>query len=229
MKLYNKTNTCDICREKDEENKLRSHNAYREIDEKGDWTGRWLCKSCYAKVRYARGETNSNIQQSLRDRRSGNQDPNSNNAKGDRFQELTCRWRSTVSTIPVEDLNKKNDDYRSPIDHSPDSELGIIDTQGRLYDPICRLWPITRLERYHNKKVDNIICYCANKDGTLVERIYIFPKKEIEKRTGIGIYKNPTDSHGDPKTSWYDEYRITDEEIMKKVNDIWKEIINEMK
>lgn len=226
MKVYNNTNTCDRCR-KDGENRLRSHNAYREINEIGYWTGKWLCKSCYSKERYVKGETNSNIQQSLGSRRMGCQNPNSNNAIGDKFQELTCIWRSRVSTIKVEDLNKKNDNYRSPIDHSPDSELGIIDTQGRSYDRIDRMWHITRLERYHNKKVDNIVCYCANEDCTLIKRIYIFPKKEIEKRTSIGIYKNPTDSHGYPKTSWYDKYRVVDEETIKEVNDIWKEIIKE--
>jgi hypothetical protein len=160
---------------------------------------------------------------SVRNLRTGNQDQNSTGAKGDRFQELTCIWRSTVSTLPVEDLNIVNDNYTvgTPIDHSPDSELGIIQTKGKFYDSISRYWSFGGLEREWKKKYDHMICYCANKDGTLIERIYIFPVKEIkDKRVCITIVKNP--SKGYP---WYEEYRIKDEETIKKINEIWKKII----
>ena len=35
------------------------------------------------------------------------------------------------------------------------------------------------------------ISNCASKDGKIIERIYIFPLEEIEKRKGIKITKNP--------------------------------------
>lgn len=64
-----------------------------------------------------------------------------------------------------------------------------------------------------------MICYCADKNGVNIERIYIFPKEEIVKRTGTKITKNP--SRGE---QWYEKYRVKDEEEIKKVNGIWKKI-----
>lgn len=46
----------------------------------------------------------------MRDRRTNNLDPNSSHAKGDKSQELVCELYGW------EDLNKKNNNYTSPID-----------------------------------------------------------------------------------------------------------------
>lgn len=216
---YNRTNTCDRCRDEGKETKLIPHtNAYREYNDEGNCTGRWMCRKCYGK--YGQNSSHNTIK-SLAYHRIGNLDPNCSSAKGDLFQELTCRWRSTVSTIPVEDLNKKLDNYNSPIDHSLDSELGIVQTKGRLYNSIDRKWGFGGLEREWRKEFDYEICYCANKDGNIIERIYIIPKKEIiDRGTSICIYKNPS------RYVWYEQYRVKDEDILKKVNEIWKEIIS---
>lgn len=68
-----------------------------------------------------------------------------------------------------------------------------------------------------------MIFYCANKDGSYIERIYIFPAWEIIKRTTVTIMKNPS------RRVWYEQYRIKDEKILELVNKIWKEIINRNK
>lgn len=221
---YNKTNTCDKCREKGKETKLVPGKALKEHDKNGNLTGKWLCKNCWYAINYKyRSDSTNNIIKSLANCRTGNQNPNSSQAKGDLFQELTCRWRSTVSTVPVEDLNKKLDNYNTPIDHSPDSELGIIQTKGCLYNPIYGWHQDFKHE--HNQiakgfKFDVLILYCVSEDGTLVERIYIIPWEEVIKGASIGI-KNSS------KYGWHKQYRIKDEEIIKKVNEIWKEIITE--
>jgi len=217
---YNRKNTCDRCEINFD---IAIGHPYREYDIDGNWTGKWNCNNCYEKY-----DPNSqrNLIKSMRDRRTNNQDSNSSNAKGDNFQELTCRWRSTVSTIPVDDLNKKLDNYRSPIDHTPDSELGIIQTAGRLYDSYNRCWSFGSLEREWYKEFDYEMCYCVSKDGKNIERIYITPNKEIkDKRKSIVIYKSHQYSRG---PSWYDDYLIRDEEILRKVNEIWKQIIEEV-
>ena len=153
--MYNDTNICDICKVE----KLVPGKTCREYDEKGNRTGRWLCKKCWWNTDYKkRLDSIACIRRQLTDRRLYNQDPYSPNAKGDNFQELTCRWRSIVSTILVEDLNKKLDCYNTPIDHSPDSELGILQTRGRLYDTYNQRWGFTRLGNEHSKKFDNMIC-----------------------------------------------------------------------
>jgi hypothetical protein len=109
---------------------------------------------------------------------------------------------------------------------TPDSELGTIQTRGKLYNPRKGSWSFGHLEREWNKSFDHEIFYCTNKDGTLIERIYIFPSEEIEIRKNIDIIKNPTDAHRNYITPWYEDFRIRDEEIIKNVNEIWKDIID---
>lgn len=204
--MYNQTDTCDRC------GRDFNGRALREYNKENKHTGKWICVNCYYK------EYNKVMK--LRDRRIGTLDPYSTQAKGDNFEELTCRWRTNISTIPVENLNKILDNYTTPIDHSFDSELGIIQTKGRLYNKRNQWWHFTDLQRDWNKNFDCMICYCSNIDGTLIERIYIFPKAEIIDRISITIYWK-TGSRG----SWTDKYRIIDTEIMKNVNEIWKNII----
>lgn len=215
---YNKTNTCGKCGEKLVYGKTR-----REIVE-GNWTGIWICNKCHNNYD---SNSISNIIKSLRDHRTNNLDPNCTSAKGDNFQELTVRWRSTVSTIHIEDLNKKLDNYTTPIDHSWDSELGIIQTKGKLYDSYNQHWAQNFITEHNTIRrgleFDYLIFYCASEDGKTIERIYIIPKEEIkDKRKGITIVKNLI-KRG---CGWYEQYRIKDEETIKKINDIWKEIID---
>lgn len=222
---YNETNTCDRCRV------YFYGKALREVNKEGKRTGKWLCNGCYNKdydnnVRKNNPNSHNNIVKSLANRRIGNLDPNSEHAKGDLFQELTCRWRSTVSTIHVEDLNKKLDNYTTPIDHSRDSELGIIQTKGCLYSSEYRRWSQSFKSECDqiakDFEFDILVLYCANKYGSVIERIYKIPVEEVIKRLGITIY---SDILRGPH--WYEQYRIKDEEIIKKVNEIWKKIIDE--
>ena len=173
-----------------------------------------MCKNCYNTRDYnKRSNCAHAIMKSLTDRRTGNQDPNSSNAKGDKFQKVTCIW------LDVDDLNIINDNYRSPIDHSSHPKLGIIQTNGRFYDSYNQFWQLVT-KRSIKKDFDNLVFYCASKDGKIIERIYIFPRTEILKRHTITIVKNPSKG-----SLWYEEYRVTDEETIKKVNDIWKKIL----
>lgn len=205
---YNRTNTCDRCGEK-----LVLGKVWREYNREGNWTGNWVCGKC--QQRYDPNSLN-NIIKSMANRRTGNINPNCTSAKGDLFEELTCRWRG------VKNLNIENDNYESSIDHSRDSELGIILTKGKFYDPVNGLWK-QECKRDHNKEFHNLIFYCVSNDGKIIERIYIFPKEEIIKRIGFAIVKNPTRTGG-RYDQWYEKYRC-DESIVKYVNNIFQ-IIN---
>ena len=213
-KKYNDTNTCDICG-----NKLVPKCALRERNKDGNETSRWLCRNCWNNFD---PNSHNSLKKSIANCRTGNQNPNHTNTKGDLFQKLTCRWRSIESIIPVKDLNIDNDSYsrETPIDHSWDSELGIIQTQGRLYSLKYRWWCLSGIEDEWYKEFNNMIFYCASRDGKIIERIYIFPKEELYNKS-ITIVRNP--KYG----GWYEKYRIIDEDTLKKVNDIWKEIIGE--
>lgn len=201
---YNRTNTCDRCGDK-----LIPHiNALREHNKEWNWTGRWICRECRNKDYYR--ETESFIT----NRRSGNQDPNSSNEKGDNFEELTCLWRE------IKRLSLEEDNYTLPIDHSKDPELGIVQTKGRLYSTDYRKWDVGSLDHEWFKEFDYMIFYCASADGKTIDRIYIFPWEEVLRRTSIGIYTNPA------RIGWYENYRVRDENVLRKVNKLWKEILS---
>lgn len=214
---YNTTNICPICRDEHtitNKSILYPRNACREKSR-----GQWICFRHW-ELDYERHNPNSNnnIKKLLADSRTGNLDPNSNKGKGNRFEKLTEIY------YEVDNLNIKNNNFEVPIDHSRHHILGIIDTTGRFYDPINRWWIFTDMNRYRNKDIDNIICWCANKNGDIIERGYIIPKGEIINRKGFTIVKNPTND-----VLWYEKYRIIDEEELKKINSIWKKIISKVK
>lgn len=198
---------CCIC----DEGNLTSKTTYSECDEKGYRTGRWFCIGCYKKEEYKKGKTGANIINEMRDHRTNNLDPNCSSAKGDLFEELTSIWRE------IKRLSVENDNYRLPYDHSRDPELGIIDTKGSYFSKSTSYEWVFNTERECRKDVDNVICYCLSKDGKYIARIYIFPKIEFFRKK-ICIYDNPV------RTVWYEKYRITDEDTIIKVNNIWKDI-----
>jgi hypothetical protein len=183
-----------------------------------------MCYGCWYDRDYKkRVDSANNIRKLMTGSRTGNLDQNSTQIKGAMFQELTCEWRSMVSTVLVEDLNKKLDNYTTPIDHSPDSELGIIQTKGKLYDSVSMMWS-QNWHREHNKEFDNVIYYCASEDGDLIEEIYIFPRHEVLKRSGVAIVKY--NSIGKIyRRGWYEKYRVKDKETLEMVNEIWRGII----
>lgn len=216
---YNLTNTCEKIRQVGFSwrmcgNELKSHHAHREYNKEGKKTGRWICDFCYNRYDPNRKNLYKERYGVVANSRTGNILQGSNKEKGDMFERLTSIWRE------VKILSIENDYYMGPIDHSRDSELGIIQTKGRFYNSVNRRWSFSGLEREYNKEFDFMISYCADKDGKYIEKIYIFPKSEIIKRKGITIVKNPS-----RWTPWYEQYRVIDEEIIKKINDIWKEII----
>ena len=195
---------CCICGK----DKLTSKSALREYDKKGDWTRNWLCTNCYTR--------DYDHNRRLSNRRIGNIDPNSNYAKGDRFEELTCRWKG------VKNLNIENDNYKMSVDHTPDIHGIIYQTRGKLYNSRYGYWFFGNFEMDWYKEFDIMICYCASEDGKIIMRIYEIPISEIIERKGMAIVKNIIYK----SCGWYEKYRITDEETIKKVNEIWKSLGN---
>lgn len=212
---YNPTNSCDKiikvgfswkrCGRKFDE--MKGHPC-REYNNDGNWTGRWLCDHCYDKD-YRRFNPNSttNIKKSCANKRSGNMKMDNNRSKGDLYEAVTCKIRR------VDNINILNDNYSSPIDHSRDFELGIIQTKGKLYDNIYKRW-VQNCERELYKVFDNLIFYCLSKDGKIIERVYIIPRHEVANRINIGIYDNN-------KPHWYDIYRVDE----RPYNDAYQDLL----
>jgi len=214
LRSYNKTNICPICRKEKkitDKSILYPKNA-RQIKE----TEEWVCKDHYGKD-YQKNNPNSqhNLLKLLRDRRTGNL-KDSYLIFADNCEELTCE------VFGVDNLNEKNDNYLSPIDHSRHPELGTIDTKGRRFSRNFGAnggWDVVYRITEYERQYDNAIIWCANENGDIIERGYIVPKKEIDKRRAIKIYKDTI------RLSWVEEYRIKDKKILENVNKIWKEIL----
>lgn len=208
---YNDTNTCpkilsdgSVCGRK-----LIPCKIGKDIDELGNEI--YVCKNCHD-ISLGKLKTK---------RRTGNLDPNSTSGKGDDFQKLSVQW------MGFRDLNKDRDNYNSRIDHIDPTTGLYYQTQGVFYNPTYKNW-ITKWKR-DNKNIKRnfvkIILYCASYDGKIIERIYEIPKEEVEKRTGVNIKRNPSRGGlGKNYDPWYEQYRIKDEETIKKVNEIWKKI-----
>lgn len=209
---YNKTNVCYKCRDENnitENSILYPRKACREYNSKGNWTEKWLCNSCWNKIRYIREETLVNIEKILKYCRTGNLDPNCNTAKAIKSQKLACilyRW---------EDLNEKYDNYAYLDCFDP--KIGLYhQVQMRYYISEKGYWPFNGFADEWKKIFEYMACFCISEDGKIVERIYKFPWKEIMERTGATIYKNPIDY------GWYKDYTVNDKEELKNANDKWK-------
>lgn len=190
--------TCDKCKT----GILNIKNAFREYSKDGDWTGRWLCKVCYdivynryrdMRITCCRSLTLSN---------------DCTTAKGNNFEELTHIWRG------VEILSIENNHYTGPFDHSRDQKLGTIQTKGSYGS---EFYTNNEIE----KRFDYLICYCASRNGKIIEAIYIFPISEVICRHGINITLNSS------RSSWHEKFRVKDKDELKKVNKIWQDIIKE--
>lgn len=182
---------------------------------------------------YSRYNLNSesNIIKSLRDRRTGNL-KDVRQIFADNCQECTCKW------LGCEDLNKKNDNYNSPIDCSPiprgvsvmiggklvDLSGKIPQVKGATYNSRYGKWGQSSETTEHSKEFDIVILYCVSGNGEKIERIYFIPKGNVIKISTIGIYKNPTDRWGNHIISKYEKYRVEDEKVLEYVQKIWKDI-----
>lgn len=241
---YNETNICPTCLEEKIEKGivltdnsiLYPGNAHLLTDKNGKKTKEWVCHR-HKVANYRKYDSNSfnNIRKLLRDRRTGNL-RDSGNILGDNCEKLTEKWLGTKRLSIIQD------NYNLPLDHTPipngvkinigDSSVDLYDkivqTKGRLYLLNYGKWGVAPLSREWIKEFDYLIIYCISEDGRTIERIYFIPKTEIynpktdRRRTGIAIYKNPNPSRG---PFWYEQYRVIDEEVLRKINEIWKEII----
>jgi hypothetical protein len=198
---------CSKCGRSD----LTSKTAYREY-KKQIWTGRWLCNKCYVK------DYQDETRKPFTARRMGDLNFDSPGFKGDLFEELTDRWRG------IKNLNEELNNYRTPIDHSRDPELGIVQTKGATKRIIRRLYGLydiwqTDFRNELGKEFDNLIFYCADNEMQNIERIYIFPVDIIYQKLFVSIFESDA--------GWYRAYRIKDIEIIKKVNEIFRTILKE--
>lgn len=212
---YNEKESCPMIKENgDIFGRLLYGNACREHDKEGKETGRWLCKNYYEKHDPT---SQYSILKLLIYSKTGNLNPNCNKAKGDRFEELNNRLHG------FENINKKNNNFHSPIDSIDPKTMLRYQTKGAFYNSVNRYWS-SNLENEHHKEFYSLTYYCASEDGMIIERSYEFPEYEVWKRKSIEIAKNPLGYRG---IAWYEKYRVIDKEELKKINNTWQKILHE--
>lgn len=229
-KFYNEGNVCRRCMEEGktiEESRLRSENACHEKDKNGNETGEWICANHYRRdyQRYSSNSTN-NIIRSISDRRIGNLDPNSPQAKGDKGENLLCEWKGYTN------LNKKLDNYTVRRDCLDEKTEEYYQAKIAYYNEKNRYWH----QDFRNIqdsvslgfRFKSLFLFCISEDGKIVERVYEIPEKEANNIAEIKIVKYRKNGllYED---GWYEKYRLKDENEMKKINEIWKKMLGEEK
>jgi hypothetical protein len=185
----------------------------RERDNNGVWTRKYICMTHYRESYKERPNGNfyKNNLKILSNYRTGNLDPNCTTGKGYIGQKVTCKTRN------IEDLNIKNNNFNCPLDHSIDSELGILQSKIAYFEIKYNRWHVcTRSEK--GKIYDYIIIYCVENDH--IVRGYIIPEFKIEQYTSISISKTPNRG-----IQWYEEYRINN---IRPYDNSFQEILKDM-
>lgn len=209
-----KTKIC--CKNKEHESRSGMREYWFRCSCKKDNCTRYLCYKCYQKYN---PDSWHNKRKLIAGNRTGNLDHNCSTGKGNNGQELA------VVLYGWKDLNKKNNTYNSPIDCF-DPKTGLFhQIKTVFYNAINGCWKTSHLEKEWEKEYKSMVIFCISENGLNVLRIYKMPIEEVKIRTGISLTKNPTDSCGNNITPWYEQYRVTDDEELKKANDIWQKII----
>lgn len=221
LRRYNDTNICPICREEwkrdgkelTDKSILYPQNTCVLEDKNGK--NKWICVRHHQRYN---PNSQHNLIKSVADRRTGNLCPNSEQAKGDKGEELLCTWKGYIN------LNKKFDNYRTRIDCLDENTGEYYQVKIVYYSSVRKRWDqdFTLLQNSISEgyRFKTLYLFCISEDGLIVERLYEIPEKDIRSRScHIAIYENSINS-------WYEQCRFTDKDELKKLNDIWKEIIN---
>lgn len=227
FKIYSDDNICPRCREENiitDKSILYPRNSFRDTDKNGKRTDEWVCKR-HGERNYKRYDHNSleNIKKSMSACRMMSLKYH-NQIIGYKCEKLTEKWTG-AKRLSIE-YNKYT---QLPIDHGPitghihimmgdklvDLYGKVPQTKGHSYNSTHNRWAID-IRNERNKKFDILIFYCISEDGKTIERIYIFPKEKMINK-GITISKNSSKG-----SQWYEECRVTDEDELNKVDEIWK-------
>lgn len=171
---YYKGRICCICRY---DLSIGNNHGFKEYNDKGDWTGRWICKPCYR----------------CADWRSGNLDPSSSHGKGFVGQQIIAK------TYGIEDCNLKMNNFRFCVDLSKITGYGY----GEVKTVSLNRMGEWKFSRVGGNKFDVLFLLCmdCNWPWKDVVRVYVIPWEAIGDISYITIYENPS------KESRWEEFR----------------------
>jgi len=166
-------------------------------DEKGKWTGHWLCNTCrmatdemkkYYKERYDEIKY-------VRDCRNGRIDITKERCKGCIGAQICAK------TLGVNILNIEMDNFRYYVDLSKHPNYGYCEVKTATFNKRDGRWYFHDI---HKEKFDTLLLTCMDQyspwDNVL--KMYAIPTHKITTSTTITIYDNPS------RKTWYEEFDV---------------------
>lgn len=247
IKSYSPTNICSICRyeyekygiELIDKSILYPGNVRHNTDKNGKKTNEWLCNRHGNRYdqRY-NPDSSHNLEKYSRYARTGKLDQNCPSAKGIKGEKLTD------GVFGTKRLSIIKDNYGLSYDHTPLPEGVSVEIGGTLIDLSGKIlqtkisnvnfsswiaknnvyeyeyWQFGNLKREADKIFDIEIIWCISRECKSIDRGYTIPREIAIENDNIYIYKHKTINAKD-----YEQYRITDKELLRKGNNIWKKIL----
>jgi hypothetical protein len=177
-------------------------NWRRDYDNKGNLTGRYLCKSCWDMHSPNSG---NNIIKSMANLRRGLLVIDNEKGKGIISEAVVAKIRK------LDILCIEMDNFNYVYDLSIDPEYGIIQVKARHLH--YGEWGIGH---FNNMDFDNLFFICMDEFWENIDRMYVIPIEDIPDSLGISIYKNPS------RGEWYRNFRIEE----KHYNDAYHNLIS---
>lgn len=168
-------------------------------DTKGNWDGTVMCDKCSRKMYNSLPDSYNNCVKYMRRSRLGNLDRFSNVGVA-----FIGQWIA-AKTLGIKDSNIENNNFGEPIDLLGHTIYGNIDVKTCTFNNIHGYWQYG-VKRHGSAVVtfDNIVVLCMDEYDIWknVERVYIFPKFEVENIVNTAITKYSSMS------GWYDKYKV---------------------
>lgn len=169
--------------------------TYKDYDDKGIWTGKWWCRSCWThKNEKNNPDSFYNVTKSMRPCRNKGIDKDSTFGKGFRGEQLFCKIRED------ENCNIKLDHFTSKVDVF-DKEYGKVQVKTVSLSLEHGKWKANDI----NKSCDTVVIICMDYDFKIVLRVYIVPRKHIQGNN-VTITENPS------RESKWETFRLKENE-----------------
>ncbi len=165
---------------------------YKERNDKGIWTGRWLCKAHYNKIKNDELDNYKNIIKEMRRSRIGYIDKYEKQGRI-----IISQWIG-AKTLGLKDLNIERNNFGESVDLSIHPIYGFIDVK---YATLTYgEYRFNLGDEYKRDKCDNFLLLCMDECWNNVELVYIIRRSQINIQT-ITLYKDKSLEYGAYKVS----------------------------
>lgn len=170
---YLKGRKCCRC---DADLSIEKHHGYREYNDKGQWTGKWLCQSCWDL--YSSESTHNAIKFVT-------------NCRNDQIGKYKTQGKGIIGEAVIAKVRKLDiisiqmDNFRFKFDLSIDQQYKRIQAKFRI-----PLYGECNVVFGDDHNFDTLFVLYTSKGMKDIERVYAIPEKELYDKKGIRIVNN---------------------------------------